>query len=104
METRLQTLGSSRKQVNYSAAGVDWVSGCEGAADASSAPLAAASTALSGRHLLRTFLAAGWDSSSVDDMLDEPCHVHEVGQGLTSLIDILYRVQAHLSRWRSEHD
>lgn len=60
--------------MNYSAAAVGWASGCEGAADDSSAaPFAVASTALSGRHLTRTFLAAGWDSSSVGVTLDGPC-------------------------------
>ena len=41
-------------------------SGCEGVAEGSSAPLVVVSnTALCGRHLVRTFVAAGRDSSSV---------------------------------------
>jgi hypothetical protein len=59
--------------VNYSATAVGWATGCEGVADDSSAaPFAVANTTLSGRHLTRTFLAAGWDSSSVEVTLDRP--------------------------------
>ena len=58
----------------------------------------------SGRHLVRTFPAAGRDSSSVAQLVSMAVKMQKGARKLTGLVDILERVQTHLSRWGAEHN